>query len=117
MPAVTRFATYDRRAMTPDATVDKVVPPARLAWFTPLAPVRSGISQYYSELLPQLATEHEIDVFVDGSPSAFVSPDARVHPFVAHDFMWKNRVRPYDLVIYQLGNAPCHDYMWAYLVR
>ena len=35
----------------------------------------------------------------------------------AHDFIWKNRARPYDLIVYQLGNAPCHDYMWAYLVR
>ncbi len=25
------------------------------------------------------------------------------------------RRAPYDLVVYQLGNAACHDYMWAYL--
>ena len=24
---------------------------------------------------------------------------------------------PYDLVVYQLGNAACHDYMWGYLFR
>src|SRR5439155_20084269 len=33
----------------------------------------------------------------------------------AHDFVWRHRRQPYDLVVYQLGNAPCHDYMWAYL--
>ena len=33
----------------------------------------------------------------------------------AHDFVWRHRREPYDLTVYQLGNAPCHDYMWAYL--
>jgi glycosyltransferase involved in cell wall biosynthesis len=89
----------------------------RLAWFSPLPPVRSGIATYCSELLPGLAAEHDIDLFGDGPPEAFESPDERVQLFNAHDFLWKNRARPYDLIVYQLGNAPCHDYMWAYLVR
>jgi len=37
--------------------------------------------------------------------------------FGAYDFIWKDRERPYDLVVYQLGNARCHDYMWAYMAR
>jgi glycosyltransferase involved in cell wall biosynthesis len=35
----------------------------------------------------------------------------------AHDFVWMQRREPYDLVVYQLGNSPAHDYMWAYLAR
>ena len=35
--------------------------------------------------------------------------------FIAHDFVWKQQRAPYDLIVYQLGNAPWHDYMWAYL--
>ena len=31
--------------------------------------------------------------------------------FSAHDFVWKQLREPYDLVVYQLGNAACHDYM------
>src|SRR5436190_20372841 len=89
----------------------------RLAWFGPLPPVRSGIATYSGELLPLLAAEHEIDLFVDGPPSAFESPHERLELFDAHDFIWKHRARPYDLIVYQLGNATCHDYMWAYLVR
>jgi glycosyltransferase involved in cell wall biosynthesis len=89
----------------------------RLAWFSPLAPVKSGISQYNRELLPALARAHDIDLFVDGRPEQFVLPDARVSMLSAHDFVWRHRDRPYDLIVYQLGNAPCHDYMWAYLVR
>jgi glycosyltransferase involved in cell wall biosynthesis len=35
----------------------------------------------------------------------------------ARDFVWMARRRPYDVPIYQLGNARCHDYMWGYLFR
>lgn len=88
-----------------------------LAWFSPVRPVKSGISQYNHELLQKLAADYAIDLFVDGPPDQFVSPDVRVRLVSAHDFLWRHSREPYDLVVYQLGNAPCHDYMWAYLVR
>jgi glycosyltransferase involved in cell wall biosynthesis len=72
----------------------------RVAWFSPLPPVRSGISAYSAELLPRLEGSHAIERFAEAD---------------AHQFVWKARREPYDLVVYQLGNAPCHDYMWAYL--
>ena len=90
---------------------------ARLAWFTPLPPIRSGIARYNQELLPTLSASHHIDLFVDGRPEGVSSPVPGMTCFSAYDFLWKNRRDPYDLVVYQIGNAPCHDYMWAYLVR
>jgi glycosyltransferase involved in cell wall biosynthesis len=67
-----------------------------------------------------LAAAYSLDVFVEGPPAAGTSaPDAEAG-FVrrpAHDFVWRHALDPYDLVIYQLGNATCHDYMWAYLAR
>jgi len=72
----------------------------RIAWFSPLPPVRSGIAAYTAELIPLLAHDFHIDVI--DLPRA-------------HDFVWAHRQRPYDLVVYQLGNAPWHEYMWAYL--
>ena len=89
----------------------------RLAWFTPLPPVRSGIAQYNWELLPPLARACQLDLFIDGRPGEFRSPDGSLALFSAYDFLWRHRQRPYDLIVYQLGNAPCHDYMWAYLLR
>jgi glycosyltransferase involved in cell wall biosynthesis len=83
----------------------------RVAWFSPLPPVRSGIAAYSAEVLPLLRRDHVVDAFADRG-----RPDAP-HTFDAHDFVWKHQLDPYDLVVYQLGNAPCHDYMWAYLVR
>lgn len=85
----------------------------RLALFTPLPPSRSGIAAYSAELLPLLRQRHQVDVFVDGRPSSSGLPGV----YDAHDFVWRQRRQPYDLPVYQLGNATCHDYMWAYLFR
>lgn len=82
-----------------------------------MPPVRSGIAQYSRELLPALASSCRIDVFVDGPPARRDRAEAGVTVHDAHDFVWKHRRNPYDLIVYQLGNAPCHDYMWPYLVR
>ena len=87
----------------------------RLAWFTPLPPERSGIATYSVELLPLLADGFSIDVFV--AEPGVPSPHPRTPVFGAHDFVWKHARDPYGLVVYQLGNATCHDYMWAYLAR
>jgi glycosyltransferase involved in cell wall biosynthesis len=89
----------------------------RLAWFSPLPPLKSGIAQYSRDLLAVLSASHRIEVFVDGDPHASGAPDSRVRRFSAYDFVWKNRVDPYDLAVYQMGNAPYHDYMWPYLIR
>src|SRR4051812_34596585 len=100
-----------------------------VAWFSPLPPTRSGIAAYSAELLPILCRTHAIDVFVDRpitrhespveGPQSSVGHAAGGAPHVrsAHEFIWRTRLEPYDLVVYQLGNAPCHDYMWAYLAR
>jgi glycosyltransferase involved in cell wall biosynthesis len=85
----------------------------RLAWFSPLPPSRSGIATVNADLLARLGDSFTVDCFVDNLGR--VPADART--FDAHDFVWKQRRQPYDLIIYQLGNASCHDYMWAYLAR
>jgi glycosyltransferase involved in cell wall biosynthesis len=86
--------------------------PMRVAWFSPLPPVRSGVAAVNATLVPRLDTTHAIDRFV---ATRHAGDAANV--FDAHDFVWKARREPYDLVVYQLGNAACHDYMWAYLAR
>jgi glycosyltransferase involved in cell wall biosynthesis len=75
----------------------------RLAWFCPSSDSRSGIVAYSAELLPLLAARGwQIDCY----------DEVR-----AHDFVWTHRRTPYPLVVYQLGNAACHDFMWGYLFR
>ena len=87
----------------------------RLAWFTPIPPVHSGIALYSAELLPRLKRTHVVDTFVDTFPPKPRTGATDV--FNVHDFIWKRTRDPYDLVVYQLGNSPCHDYMWPYLLR
>src|SRR5258708_38530961 len=72
----------------------------RIAWFSPLPPARSGIATYSAGLIPRLTPAHTIDAFSEAN---------------ARDFAWMARRHSYDLVVYQLGNAPCHDFMWGYL--
>lgn len=77
----------------------------RLAYFSPLNPRRSGISDYSEELLPHLAREAEIDLFVEGfKPS---------NPELTGQFRWfdyraehdaLSRLGTYNAVIYHLGN-------------
>ena len=85
---------------------------ARLAWFSPVPPVRSGIAACSADLLGALGGDHEIDVFVD-EPVVGRAPGTRS----AHDFVWRHRQRPYDLTVYQIGNSSHHDYEWPYLLR
>ena len=88
----------------------------RLAFFTPLPPERAGTAHYATELLPALARRHAIDVYAGRPPAAGAAPGG-VDAFGAHDFVWKQARNPYDLTVYQLGNAPCHEYIWAYLTH
>ena len=87
----------------------------RVAWFTPLPPSRSGITGYSIELLSRLGNRYRVDVFVD--TALHDPPPGVAGVFNAHDFVWKHDIEPYDLVVYQLGNSPYHDYMWPYLGR
>src|ERR1041384_7217427 len=73
----------------------------RLAWFSPLPPAATGVASYSADLLPLLeGASLDIDRYEQAN---------------AHQFVWRNRQSPYDLVVYQLGNSRWHDYMWAYL--
>jgi glycosyltransferase involved in cell wall biosynthesis len=75
----------------------------RLAWFSPFPPVRTGIAACSAELVEALRQRgHDVDRY----------PEA-----VAHDFVWRRRLQPYDLAVYQFGNSSHHDYEWAYALN
>ena len=84
----------------------------RLAWFSPMPPVPSGVATVSAELIAALRSRHQIDVYCDDGPLAN-APDTES----AHNFVWRHRLRPYDLTVYQVGNSSHHDYMWPYLFR
>ena len=79
----------------------------KLAYFSPLSPVRSGISDYSEELLPYLADRADIDLFIDD----FVP----TNPVIVERFPIYSRLAfgpnrwVYDAVIYHLGNNTHHE--------
>jgi hypothetical protein len=75
----------------------------RIAWFSPFPPVRTGIAGRSAELVAALAAR---GFSIDRYPEA-----------AAHDFPWRHRQAPYDLVVYQFGNSSHHDYAWPYALR
>lgn len=104
----------------------------RLAWFSPLPPVRSGIAAYSVDVLAGLAARHAIDLYVEdrvwraaggqlhaGDGAAFrpLTGPLGLPLYRAFDFPTRHGQQPYPLVVYQLGNAACHGYMWPYLWR
>jgi glycosyltransferase involved in cell wall biosynthesis len=87
----------------------------RLAWFSPMPPIATGIARCSADLVAGLAPTHEIDVFVDqrNLPARGQATTLRS----AHEFAPRQLQRPYDLIVYQLGNSSHHDYQWPYLFR
>ena len=84
----------------------------RLAWFSPMPPVPSGVAACSAALVAALGDDHHIDVYVD-EPVVRLAPGTRS----AHEFVWRHRLDPYDLTVYQLGNSSHHDFLWPYLFR
>src|ERR1041385_8778637 len=77
----------------------------KLAYFSPLAPKRSGIADYSEELLPYLAQRAEITLFVDGFEPA--NPEI-ISRFEILDYRKQPRVleqlASYDAIVYHMGN-------------
>jgi len=75
----------------------------RIAWFSPLPPVKTGIAGRSAELVEVLRSRrYTIDMY----------PETQ-----AHDFPWRRLREPYDLIVYQFGNSSHHDYEWPYALQ
>jgi glycosyltransferase involved in cell wall biosynthesis len=84
----------------------------RLAWFSPMPPVPTGVAACSAELVAALRQQHVIDVYGDEGPVARASGAESAHNFVPRQLS-----NPYDLTVYQVGNSSHHDYLWPYLFR
>jgi glycosyltransferase involved in cell wall biosynthesis len=91
-------------------------PPKRIAFFTTLNPVKSGISDYSEELLKNLKKRYVIDIFIDTNYTP-TNPDiVRSFDIYQHTF-FESKKDQYDLVMYQVGNSKYHSYMYEYLIK
>lgn len=83
----------------------------RIAMWTPLPPLASGIADYSAELLQQLSTHYTIEVFVDDN--YLPTPGRTGTAIIQHadSFARRQRQQPFALVIYQIGASFFHTYM------
>jgi glycosyltransferase involved in cell wall biosynthesis len=88
-------------------------PRPRLAYVSPLLPVKSGISDYAAELVPELASYYEIELIVDQEQV----DDARLAGFPLRRVDWfRAHAHTYDRVLYHFGNSHAHQHMFE-LIR
>jgi glycosyltransferase involved in cell wall biosynthesis len=89
----------------------------RLAFVSPLPPAPTGIADYAADVLGLLAGHHEIDAFHDQDrvEGGRLPPSCGVHR--TSTLPARHEARPYDLVIYQMGNGRWHDPVYDLLPR
>lgn len=87
----------------------------KIALFSPLSPMKSGISDYTQEMLPLLRNHFEIDLFVDPKfvpASTSLRSGFGVFPFRPGSFSSSE----YDAVVYHMGNYyPAHHFVYEAL--
>jgi glycosyltransferase involved in cell wall biosynthesis len=89
----------------------------RVAFVSPLPPEPTGIADYAADVLALLAPRHAIDVFHgQGAADPARLPGACL-AFPAFELGARHRARPYDAIVYQIGNGPAHAFQYALLSR
>ncbi len=80
----------------------------KIAMFTPLPPMESGIADYSFDIINALKNIYDIDVFVEGGyeGNPFDNGTVRVIPYE------KYKKDSYDKTIFQVGNSTFHTYMF-----
>jgi len=86
-----------------------------LAFFTPLPPIQSGISDYSYDILCQLTKYCDVDIFIDKdyNPDCKLPKNVRVYPHTLFETKFKN----YTQIIFQVGNSTYHEYMFNYIKK
>lgn len=90
----------------------------RLAYASPVNPAPSGISDYSEELLPHLGRYADITLYVeDGLRPANPRLAQRFEIRPVSRLERDHRRRPFDAIIYHMGNSAAHLGIWRALQR
>lgn len=90
---------------------------ARLAYFSPLPPAATGIADYSVDVLQILASCHVVDVFCDQDAVDSSGLPSACRVYRRGEFEERQRERPYDLPVYQMGNGPAHAFLYDLIPR
>ena len=87
--------------------------PPRIAYCSPVNPAPSGIADYSEELLPYLGQYAELTLFVeDGLRPSNPQLAAHMEVLPLRRLARELRRRPYDGIVYHMGNSPAHAGIW-----
>ena len=87
----------------------------KVAIVSPLPPASSGIADYTSDVVRALLGAHTIELFHDQER---VSDSLPVPVFRIAELPGRAAAAsPFDAVLYQMGNAPAHDFMYEWMER
>ncbi len=89
-----------------------------IAFFSPLPPRKSGVSDYSAFLLEELRKTYRIDLFHD---SGYVpEPALASADYMSCDYRLFDRIasaKDYHAIVYQMGNSWYHSYMYNLMMR
>lgn len=91
----------------------------RIAFFSPLSPLKTAIADHAEGLLPYLAEHADIDVFIDdGYRPSDPLIRRRFQIFNYRQFPKRHEAKPYDSCIYHMGDEPnFHGYIYHTLLK
>ncbi|AOZ93303.1 glycosyltransferase family 4 protein [Paenibacillus crassostreae] len=91
----------------------------KIAYFSPLNPIRSGISDYSEDLLPELAKSFEIDVYVGNGfqiQNSEIKECFSIREYA--EFSKRYNEKHYDAIIYHMGNNySAHDEIYEFILK
>lgn len=91
--------------------------PLKLAYFSPLPPQPSGISDYTRDLLPHLSNWAEVHLFIDDYAPSKGALSPTIPAWNYREYPWRREAHHYDCTVYQMGNNLVHRYMYPYIAR
>lgn len=87
----------------------------KIAFFSPLPPLESGISDYSVDIICELKKYVDIDVFVDDGYEVRAELGEGVNVFSHREY--GKKAGTYFDTIYQMGNSTFHTYMYPYIKK
>jgi glycosyltransferase involved in cell wall biosynthesis len=87
----------------------------RLAIFSPLSPVPSGIADYCEISLEILGREFDISVVVDNYQPETTRLPPKTEIIRAESLSKAALINSFDLPIYHIGNSPHHNYIYPFM--
>lgn len=85
----------------------------KIAFFTPLPPIQSGISDYSEDIINELCRYCDIDIFIEETYNA--TPVFPSNVVIYSHKAYPSRRSQYADTVFQVGNSEYHFYMYQYI--